>query len=44
MLFALRIFMLAMNSCVTITAKNLNVVAGIFPWQQSFLVAYMVYL
>lgn len=44
MLLTLGFFILAMNSCVTITAKNLNVVAGIFPWQQSFLVAYMVYL
>lgn len=33
-----------MNSCVTITAKYLNIVAGIFPWEQTFLVAYVVYL
>lgn len=33
-----------MNSCVTITAKHLNIVAGIFPWKQTFLVAYVVNL
>lgn len=44
MLFALRVFMLAMNSCVTIAAKHLNFVAGIFPWEQTFLVAYVVNL
>lgn len=33
-----------MNSCVTITAKYLNIVAGIFPWQQTLLVAYVMYL
>ena len=33
-----------MNSCVTITAKHLNIVAGIFPWEQTFLVAYVVNL
>ena len=44
MLFALRVFVLAMNSCVTIAAKHLNFVAGIFPWEQTFLVAYVVNL
>lgn len=33
-----------MNSCVTITAKHLNIVAGIFPWEQTFLVVYVVNL
>ena len=33
-----------MNSCVAITTKYLNIVAGIFPWQQTLLVAYVVYL
>lgn len=44
MLLTLRFLILAMNSCVTIAAKHLNFVASIFPWEQTFLVAYVVNL